>query len=135
MVGARRVSVLWQAGPVTCCGAWPLGALSDSSFFPSLSPGWNSAGNGVDVDTFTMVRACCRLTASHRTPPGLYHLLPPHPFLLQQHPLYRLSVSHATKAFLGLFFMAVSCPNTSSLVSFLLMKPYLFFTWNHLTVP
>ena len=31
--------------------------------------------------------------------------------------------------------MAVWCTNTSSLVSFLLMKPYPFLTLNHLTVP
>lgn len=50
--------------------------------------------------------------------------------------LHSLSVSYTVQALLGLFFfMAVWCTNTSSLLSFLFMKPYPFRTVNHFTVP
>jgi hypothetical protein len=49
--------------------------------------------------------------------------------------LHSLSISYTAKVLPGVFFMAVWCTNVSSLVSFLLMKPYPFLMLNHFSVP
>lgn len=46
-----------------------------------------------------------------------------------------LSVSYTAKAPPGFFFTAVRCTPSSSLVSFLLLKPYPFLTLNHFMFP
>lgn len=65
---------------------------------------------------------------------GLSRLLPRLPFsshdIRPQSPL----LPTLRRYFLGFFFMAVWCTNTSSSVSFLLMKPHPFLPLNHLTV-
>lgn len=68
--------------------------------------------------------------------PHSLHLLPPHPFLLQEHrtpwflhPLLWEGVSW------GFFiFMAVSCTSMYCFMSFLRMKPDLFLILNHFTI-
>ena len=104
--------------------------------FPHSHNSGNSSGNCVK-DTWDVDRVYNGYTLLHyllpcsTTPPGPVHLLSLYPYLLQQHQT-PVSLSPTLPSyFLGLFFfMAVWCTNTSSLVSFLLMKTYLFLTLN-----
>ena len=69
-------------------------------------------------------------------PQGLQSLLLRTLFSFSDMELRSLSVPYAAKALPGFFFFtAVRCTHTSSLVSFLLLKPYPFLTLNHFMFP
>lgn len=103
--------------------------------FPYSHYSGNSAGNCVEdpcnMDRSIMVTVCCLSTALPWNSTRAYTFAASAPFS-------PLTTSNSTASqslvppryFLGLFFVAILCPNTSSLVPFLL-KPYLFLTLNH----
>ncbi|MEJ1288978.1 hypothetical protein NN561_020015 [Cricetulus griseus] len=84
-----------------------------------------------------MVTVCCVFTALYWNSTGACNIccLLCTVFSFNTIKLHSLSVSYTAKVLGLFFFMAVWCTNTSSLVSFLLMKPYPLLTLNHFTVP
>ncbi|CAD7682135.1 unnamed protein product [Nyctereutes procyonoides] len=132
VVDAHRVSACSKVGTVACGRASAVGpGLQEHFLIPSSFPhshySGNSAGNCVEdpCDVDSIYDGYRPVTCAASTP---FSPSTTSNFTVSPSPTLR-------RYFLGLFFMAVWCTNTPSLVSFLLMKPYLFLTLNHFTVP